>query len=96
MDGYKVWLFQLHKEYDASNVFITQGNSATVWKDFCASGGLEALRALITEYKYTNPNIGIRVIGNVGLTSHIADVLRKSGIPSEIVPMKCTSKNEEE
>lgn len=95
-DGYKAWLFQLHKEYDDNNVFITQGNSATVWKDFYASGGLEALRALISEYKYTSPNVGIRVIGNIGLTSHIADVLRKSGIPSEIVPMKCTSKKEEE
>jgi hypothetical protein len=30
--------------------------------------------------------VGIKIVGNVGMTSHIADVLRRHNVPSRIVP----------
>ena len=30
--------------------------------------------------------VGIKLIGNIGMTSHIADVLRRDKVPSRIVP----------
>ena len=50
--------------------------------DFDVKNGLGELRKLINEIE--GKNIGIRLLGNVGITSHFGDVLRQFNIPSYI------------
>jgi hypothetical protein len=57
---------------------------ASEFIDFKVKDGLESLRELISHLSRTGK--GIRLVGNVGVTSHFGDVLRKSGIPSIKVP----------
>ena len=46
--------------------------------------GIEALRKLVDELRSGGENHGIILVGNVGITSHFGDILRRSGIPSRI------------
>lgn len=81
-DGKQAWLLQLHLgAVDSFNRTIVPGG-ATKHVQFDVSQGLEALRHLVDEHQYDGS--GIVVIGNIGLGSHIADVLRKANIPSYI------------
>jgi hypothetical protein len=84
-DGTKVWVVQLHrsKENEGDPNVIVPGE-ASEFVDFEVNSGLESLRALITRLSRTGK--GIRLVGNVGITSHFGDVLRKSGIPSVKIP----------
>ena len=50
--------------------------------DFDPSFGLEQLRELITT---AAPDEGIEVAGDVGVTSHAGDLLRRAAIPSRLV-----------
>ena len=50
--------------------------------DFKVKQGLEALRQLIPLAE--KELVGIRLIGDVGITSHFGDILRKAKIPSRI------------
>jgi len=82
-DGEKVWIVQLHKSartVSCGNV-IVPGQPAE-YIDFDVSAGLESLRSLISTIQ--SGNKGIRIHGNVGVTSHYGDVLRRAGIPSLI------------
>ena len=81
-DGKYVWVVQLHggaTESDAIN--LTQGEAET-WAEFDVSDGLEALRQKVAVLK---SHEGLLLKGRVGLTSHIADVLRKAKIPARMV-----------
>jgi hypothetical protein len=51
---------------------------------FHVGKGLEALRALIEQVEGTGE--GIVLVGRVGVTSHLGDVLRRARIPSRIEP----------
>lgn len=81
-DGEQVWIVQLHLGETVSygNVIVPVGESRR-YVDFHTYEGLDRLRSRI---KTTPKEITIRVVGNVGLTSHIADVLRKAQHPSFI------------
>lgn len=81
-DGTYVWIVQLNQLKHASykNV-IVEGNPEK-YISFDVSSGLEALRKLVLEIQ--GNNIGIKLIGNVGITSHFGDVLRQHDIPSFI------------
>ena len=46
--------------------------------------GLEGLRELVTRVQGTGD--GIVLVGEVGVTSHFGDVLRKGRVPSRIEP----------
>jgi hypothetical protein len=82
-DGNKVWIVQLHVGAISSDpIRIVDGN-ADLWIDFHVSEGLEALRQLLSVSNLEG--IGIRIIGDVGVTSHFGDLLRGSGIPSMII-----------
>lgn len=84
-DGQKVWIVQLHRSMEAEgdpNIIVP--GVATEFIDFKVKDGLESLRELISHLSRTGK--GIRLVGNVGVTSHFGDVLRKSGIPSIKVP----------
>jgi hypothetical protein len=52
--------------------------------EFDVADGLSGLRELVN--LLTNRNVGVKLKGRVGVTSHIADVLRRNRIPSRIVP----------
>lgn len=79
-DSPKVWILQLHVgTVDSYDNIIYPGDMKNAIV-FHAKDGLEELRLLISEI--SGKNIGIIVVGNVGVTSHFGDVLRKAKIPS--------------
>lgn len=82
-DGKKAWIVQLHAGKSRSREdWIVEG-TAEAWHDFPAEQGLDALRALVGTL---NPaKDGLRLIGRVGFTSHIADVIRKAGITARVI-----------
>lgn len=81
-DGDEVWIVQLHQGATKSSRDILVPGEAVSWHEFDISNGLEALRDLISGL---SPEIdGVLLKGDVGLTSHIADVIRKSGIVAKL------------
>jgi hypothetical protein len=50
--------------------------------EFDVKDGLDALRKVISDIK--GRNIGIELLGNIGITSHFGDLLRLSNIPSKL------------
>lgn len=84
-DGSNVWLVQLNQikvnsDYDKSNsCTIVEGNPSYYEKVY-VEDGLDSLRDKIKQYE--NKDIGIELIGDVGITSHFGDILRLANIPS--------------
>lgn len=78
-DDTSVWVLQMHKMLDALPGGVLSPGNATAWIDFDPTDGLEELRALIEELH--GRGRGIRVTGDVGVTSHVGDLLRQAGIP---------------
>jgi hypothetical protein len=81
-DGSQVWVLQLHVGVSESSTRIIYPGNTTNNVDFFISDGLDALRTLV---KNIGSDMGILVHGNIGMSSHIADVLRKAKIPSFVV-----------
>lgn len=83
-DGVTVWVLQLQKESAVSvGRTIVPGNVYSE-VDFEVSAGISGLRELIELVR--DRGIGIRVHGNIGITSHVADILRRHRVPSRIIP----------
>lgn len=87
-DGANVWVVQLNQlkiSFKNDNItdsrVIVPGNPIRYEKVF-AREGLEVLRSKVELYK--DKNIGIDLIGNIGITSHFGDVLRLANIPSKL------------
>jgi hypothetical protein len=80
-DGQEVWLLQLHIGNDFPKGDVVVEGEPRSWRTFDARRGLEGLREQLA---VLSPGEGIEVIGQVGLTSHFADVLRKAGFPARI------------
>lgn len=80
-DGECVWVVQLHKGGTSSAAATLVPGDAREWAVFHASEGLEALRKFIARLP---AGVGIRIEGEVGLTSHIADLVRKAKRPARI------------
>lgn len=80
-DGSELWIVQLHSGASVSEGDIIVPGDVSEWIDFDVSQGLEELRSLSNSLK---PNIGIMLDRRVGLTSHLADVLRKAGVPARV------------
>lgn len=84
-DGKTAWCVQLHQGRSVSTSRVIVEGQTDDWLDFDVGQGLPGLRQLLM----TAPaNTGIRVQGEVGLTSHIADVLRKEGRPARFATLK--------
>jgi hypothetical protein len=80
-DGQKAWVVQLHVGATASSATALVAGEAANWLRFDVTEGLEALRA----YLLTLPDdVGLVLEGDVGLTSHVADLVRKRGRPARI------------
>jgi hypothetical protein len=82
-DGAAVWVVQLHRGTTGSLGRTIYPGEAEFVHGFQVDEGLEALRSLIDRVE---PGEGITLIGNVGVTSHLGDVLRRARIPSRIEP----------
>lgn len=81
-DGNEIWIVQLNQlNNNGYGNIIVRGNPS-FYKQFNVKQGLESLRDTIKSIQ--NKNIGIELIGNVGITSHFGDLLRQSNIPSRI------------
>ena len=83
-DGNKIWIVQLNqlKEGSLKRNVIVDGDKVE-YIDFYAKEGLNKLRDFIKNID--NKKQGIKIIGEVGVTSHFGDLLRLYGIPSYIV-----------
>lgn len=81
-DNREVWIVQLNqlKNNGCGNIVVP--GVASIYEKFDVKDGLEALRDRIKIIE--NKNIGIELIGDVGITSHFGDLLRQSNIPSKI------------
>jgi hypothetical protein len=82
-DGTRTWIVQLHKGGTNTDVGVIVPGDAKKWVVFEVSNGLEGLRSLLNGL---SEGSGVIIQGEVGLTSHIADLLRKSKRPSKIEP----------
>jgi hypothetical protein len=82
-DGERVWVVQMHRGATVSTADVLVPGSAKRWTFFDVSLGLEELRDLIAKLK---PDHGVELQGEVGLTSHIADIIRKANVPARMKP----------
>ncbi|MGY8666254.1 hypothetical protein Q3C01_28435 [Bradyrhizobium sp. UFLA05-109] len=81
-DGERVWIVQLHKGGTNSDAAMLVPGEAAEWAVFRASQGLEELRSFLAKLP---EDVGVRIEGEVGLTSHFADLLRKTKRPARIL-----------
>jgi hypothetical protein len=81
-DGQKAWVVQLQQERRMSSGTTIVSGKPSNEHAFEVKCGLKALRELIARIAGTGD--GIVLHGSVGLTSHMADVLRREGIPSRV------------
>ena len=76
------WIVQIHRGITTSQGLIVHPGEASFYHRFEVSRGIDELRALIAAVKNTRE--GIVLVGQVGVTSHLGDLLRKAQIPSRI------------
>ncbi len=81
-DGREVWIVQLHRERAGAAISEIYRGEATRYLRFEARRGLAELRAEVTRAQAERA--GIVLVGNIGLSSHLCDVLRKARIPSRL------------
>jgi hypothetical protein len=82
-DGETVWLLQLQQEEAISSGRVIVPGETERDVDFEVSNGIAGLRQLVD--LVAGKRIGINIIGDIGMTSHIADILRRHRIPSRII-----------
>lgn len=86
-DGEVPWIVQLHKGKTSSTSTTIVPGEATEWATFKTDLGLEALRQFLSDLA---PNVGLLLDGEVGLTSHVADLARKAARPTRILPPRAS------
>lgn len=81
-DGEELWIVQMHTgPLPGQGRTIFPGQPSREHR-FDIESGLEELRELVGRLEGTGE--GVVLIGNVGVTSHLGDVLRRARIPSRI------------
>ena len=82
-DGQRAWVVQLHlSAHHYRKGVISPGDPRHGWLEFDPATGLDELNDLIAQARQEQK--GVRVIGPVGLTSHVGDLLRKALIPAQV------------
>lgn len=81
-DGERAWVVQLHPGLTASRGYMIYPGKPTFEHRFLVEHGLEALRELAARLQGTGE--GVVIVGRVGVTSHLGDVLRRARVPSRI------------
>ena len=80
-DGQNIWIVQLHKGGTKTDIGVIVPGQPKHWVRFDVEKGLESLRTLLAEL---GEDGGVIVEGQVGLTSHVADLLRKAKKPAKL------------
>jgi hypothetical protein len=80
-DGSDVWVVQLHLAPVAATATTIYPGVPSRWHRFDPSHGLDRLRELIAD---VGRDEGIEITGDVGVTSHAGDLLRRAAIPSRL------------
>lgn len=80
-DGKQLWVVQLHRGSTVTSQTVLVPGEPTEWKTFEAGDGLEALRTFLERLPDT---AGVLVAGDIGLTSHLADLIRKAKRPAKL------------
>jgi hypothetical protein len=81
-DGQEAWVVQLHRgALEGSGETIVPGEPVR-FHPFNVSEGIEVFRNFAEDIQTKRE--GIILVGNVGVTSHFGDILRRLGIPSKI------------
>ncbi len=80
-DGAQAWVVQLHVGATSTSSLKLVEGDPDFWCDFDVSLGLTQLRTFLKTLPKT---AGLRLIGDVGLTSHVADLVRKWDQPALI------------
>lgn len=80
-DGKQVWVVQFHRGMSHGADVVYPGEPKG-FVQFDVSEGLEALRALVGKAKGSGE--GVVLVGRVGRTSHMCDLLRQEKVPSRI------------
>jgi hypothetical protein len=81
-DGERAWVLQLQLAAGAASATTIHPGTASRWHRFDPSLGLERLRELIAG---VGQGEGIEVAGDIGVTSHAGDLLRRAAVPSRLV-----------
>jgi hypothetical protein len=79
-DG-RPWVLQLHQATVATSATTIHPGTPSRWHPFDPSQGLDRLRDLIAT---VGQDEGIEITGEVGVTSHLGDLLRRAAIPSRL------------
>jgi hypothetical protein len=80
-DGATAWLVQLHRGATSSAGSVLVPGDTGRWERIDAAMPLPQIRAAIDAL---DDGVGLSVVGDIGLTSHIADVIRKAGRPARL------------
>jgi hypothetical protein len=80
-DGRTAWVVQLHQATTTATRTTIHPGTPARWRRFDLALGLERLRDLIAT---VDPGDGIELTGDVGVTSHAGDLLRRAAIPSRL------------
>ncbi|HLX10967.1 MAG TPA: hypothetical protein VKY89_24185 [Thermoanaerobaculia bacterium] len=81
-DAGTVWVVQLHNGASPTAGRVLYPGTAARFHPFRVEEGIDALRELVSRVEGTGD--GITVIGRVGVTSHLGDVLRRARVPSRL------------
>jgi hypothetical protein len=83
-DGTGIWVLQLQQVAAVSSGTTIVPGKVDHELEFDVAEGLDQLRQLVA--RINTITTGIKLIGKVGLTSHVADVLRRNHVSSRMTP----------
>jgi hypothetical protein len=80
-DGHQTWLVQLHLGSTTTVGSTIVPGEPLAWKKFYVKDGLAQLRGMIERL---SSGVGIILVGEIGVTSHFADLVRRAGVPTRL------------
>ncbi len=83
-DGERAWILQLHAGATQSAGRVIVPGQPSRYRPFEVSRGLQEFRTFVESAKRDAYGVALR--GQVGITSHFGDILRRAGVPSILEP----------